>query len=68
MVPIEYEKFLTQLYGANYMEVPPVEKRRAHYPLYVKFSDGEEMYFEKTDKKVTIEDTLRWKINQEQRM
>lgn len=59
MVPIEYEKFLTQLYGANYMEVPPVEKRRTHYPLYVKFSDGEEMYFEKTDKKVTIEDTLR---------
>ena len=41
------------------MEVPPVEKRRTHYPLYVKFSDGEEMYFEKTDKKVTIEDTLR---------
>lgn len=57
--PAEYKEFLNQLYGPNYMDIPPVEKRRTHYPLYVKFSDGEEMYFDKPEKRVTVEDTLK---------
>lgn len=57
--PVEYKKFLNQLYGSNYMELPPIEKRRTHYPLYVKFSDGEEMYFDKPEKRITVEDTLK---------
>lgn len=40
------------------MEIPPIEKRRTHYPLYVKFSDGEEMFFDKVENKLTVEDTL----------
>lgn len=58
IAPKEYKKFLNQLFGFNYMEIPPIEKRRTHYPLYVKFSDGEEMFFEKVEKKLTVEDTL----------
>lgn len=57
--PTKYKEFLTQLYGSNYMDIPSAEKRRTHYPLYVKFSNGEEMYFNKPDKRITIEDTLR---------
>lgn len=57
--PTMFKEFLMQLYGPNYMVIPPVEKRRTHYPLYVKFSDGEEMHFNKPDKRITIEDTLR---------
>lgn len=33
-VPVEYHKWLTQLYG-NYMEFPPVEKRVSHHPTDV---------------------------------
>lgn len=40
------------------MEIPPIEKRRTHYPLYVKFSDGEEMFLNNDRKKVTVEETL----------
>ena len=29
--PARYETYLRQMYGANYMEVPPVEKREHHY-------------------------------------
>lgn len=59
IAPAEYKKFLNQLYGPNYMDIPPVEKRRTHYPLYVKFTDGEEMRFDKPEKRVTVEDTLK---------
>lgn len=58
IAPKEYKKFLNQLFGPKYMEIPPIEKRRTHYPLYVKFSDGEEMFFDKVEKKLTVEDTL----------
>ena len=29
-IPIEYDKWLSQVYG-NYMELPPVEKRIGHH-------------------------------------
>lgn len=58
LAPKEYEKFLKQLYGVKYMEIPPIQKRRTHYPLYVKFSNGEELHFDEPNKRVTIEDTL----------
>ena len=35
------EKILENQYGINYMELPPIEKRRTHYPVKVVFSDSE---------------------------
>lgn len=32
--------YLSQLYGENYMEIPPVEKRIAHKPLKLEFDKG----------------------------
>lgn len=56
--PIKSDIYLTHLYGDKYMDVPPIEKRRSHYPLYIKFENGLEIHFEKVNKKVKIEDTL----------
>ncbi|MBQ6478111.1 MAG: LicD family protein [Erysipelotrichaceae bacterium] len=39
--PDEYRKVLTSIYGENYMELPPLEKRVTHHPEKVVFSDGE---------------------------
>lgn len=58
-VPREYNLVLNRIFGEKYMDIPPVEKQRTHYPRYVRFSDGEEVYFEIPDKRVTIEETLR---------
>lgn len=52
--PVEYSKVLTSIFGPCYMELPPEEKRRCHYPEKVIFSDGEEMIFEKPKHIVTI--------------
>lgn len=57
--PAEYKKVLNRIFGLNYMEIPPIEKRKTHYPLYVMFSNGEEMFFERNERKLTIEDTLK---------
>lgn len=43
--PILFDKVLKSIFGANYMELPPVEKRFTHYPLKVIFSDGSKMEF-----------------------
>ena len=44
--PSEYTNVLKRIYGLNYMELPPVEKRVTHNPKYIKFSDGEEVIFD----------------------
>ena len=40
MVPDDYQTDLLSNFGPKYMELPPVEKRRTHYPVKVVFSDG----------------------------
>lgn len=35
-VPKEYKTYLQQMYGDNYMQVPPVEKREHHYVKAIK--------------------------------
>lgn len=38
-VPGDVESYLTGLYGEKYMEVPPVEKREAHYIVDISFDN-----------------------------
>ncbi len=57
-VPVKYDLELENVYGKNYMQVPPVEKRRSHYPVKVVFSDGQVMEFEEAEHKVTAKETL----------
>lgn len=38
-IPRNAEKYLSQVYG-TWAELPPIEKRKTHCPLYVRFSDG----------------------------
>ena len=45
-VPNDYKYVLEKIYGDNYMELPPKEKRVTHYPIRVKFEDGEEYKYE----------------------
>ena len=54
--PKEYEKVLSSIYGNNYMQLPPENKRRMHYPVKVVFSDGSTMEFERTDDVVKPEE------------
>jgi lipopolysaccharide cholinephosphotransferase len=56
IVPQEYNKVLTSIYGENYMSLPPEQKRRCHYPEKVVFSNGEEMAFENPIHIVTVKD------------
>lgn len=46
-VPKDYKYILTRIYGENYMELPPVEKRVTHNPILIKFEDGKEYTFKK---------------------
>ena len=55
IVPNCIEKVLCSIFGENYMELPPIEKRRSHYPAKVIFSNGDIMEFEYKHK-VTLED------------
>lgn len=54
--PTEFRKVLSSIYGDNYMDIPPVEKRRSHYPKHVVFSDGSSIDFEEPQFKVKITD------------
>lgn len=56
--PSEADLCLMRIYGDNYMQIPPENKRKSHYPLRVVFSDGEEMLFEKTKERVKYKDLL----------
>ena len=44
--PKNYEYVLKKIYGENYMELPPIEKRITHNPIRIKFEDGEEVIFD----------------------
>lgn len=56
--PDEAEMYLERIYGTNYMELPPANKRKTHYPIRVVFSDGEEMLFEAVKNKIDYKDVL----------
>ena len=43
--PRNCDYVLTNIYGPNYMQLPPKEKRITHGPEYIKFEDGEEVFF-----------------------
>lgn len=45
--PNDIDYVLTKIYGKNYMELPPKEKRVSHDPIFIKFSDGECVDFTK---------------------
>jgi lipopolysaccharide cholinephosphotransferase len=46
-VPHDIDYVLKKIYGKKYMELPPIEKRVSHDPLFIKFSDGECVDFNK---------------------
>lgn len=56
--PSEPKKVMQMIYGDNFMELPPVEKRKTHCPMKVVFSDGEEMTFDKVNSEITYNDIL----------
>lgn len=45
--PRDYDYVLTKIYGKNYMELPPIEKRVTHNPIRIKFENEPEINFEK---------------------
>lgn len=45
-IPNDFNYMLTKIYGKEYMKLPSKEKQVTHYPVMVKFSDGEEIYFD----------------------
>lgn len=53
--PKEYKKVLKSIFGNNYMQLPPIEKRRSHYPMKVRFSDGIEIIFDQPANKINVE-------------
>lgn len=61
MAPDDYKTDLLSNFGPKYMELPPIEKRRTHYPVKVVFSDGS--VFEPTsenDNKVSVKESIDW--------
>lgn len=56
--PDRCDEVLKSIFGEHYMEIPPENKRKTHYPLEVKFSDGTSMKFEQTGEKLKIKDIL----------
>lgn len=55
--PSKYDNVLRSIYGDKFMELPPEEKRRTHYPQNVKFSDGTEMHFNNQSARVSVEES-----------
>lgn len=49
--PRDYDYVLRKIYGDDYMELPPVEKRVTHNPIKIKFEDGEEYTFDEATNK-----------------
>ena len=46
-VPNDYDYVLTKIYGPNYMELPPLEKRITHNPIRIKLLGEDEIKYEK---------------------
>lgn len=38
-IPKEYDAYLRQLYGDDYMQLPPISDRKTHSPVMLKFED-----------------------------
>lgn len=55
LAPVDPQAVLTSIFGRNYMQLPPPEKRRTHYPVKVIFSDGEAIDFERQTEKIKVE-------------
>lgn len=53
--PVDEIAVLEKIYGSKFMEIPPIEKRRIHYPIVIKFSDGQTITFEPNKNKVRVE-------------
>ena len=58
VIPSQPEKILRNVYGVDYMELPPEDKRKTHYPRRIVFSDGNEMVFETPNNKVSYNDIM----------
>ena len=58
IAPNDPDAVLKKIFGDNYLALPPLEKRKTHYPAYVRFSDGTEAFFESEKKILTINDIL----------
>lgn len=54
--PVEKIKVVESIFGKKYMQLPPEDKRRCHYPSYVLFSDNTEMYFSKPKNHVSFKE------------
>lgn len=54
--PSNYKAVLEAIYGKKYMELPPVEKRRTHYPMRVELSNGQVFEFEREQNRATVGD------------
>ncbi len=50
--PKNIDYVLKKIYGNDYMELPPLEKRVNHNPSYIKFEDGEVVDFYKDTSKM----------------
>lgn len=53
--PVKYDEVLKSIFGCDYMQIPPENKRRTHYPFRVIFSNGEEVFFGKAENKLKVE-------------
>ncbi len=54
--PLNYKSVLESIYGKDYLELPPEEKRRTHYPLRVILSNGKRFEFGKAIDRVSVGD------------
>jgi len=44
-VPHNSKVVLTNMYGPDYMKLPPIDQRKTHHPKYVEFEDGSRIDF-----------------------
>lgn len=58
IIPIGYDYQLKTMYGPDYMQLPPVEKRRSHYPHKVVFTDGTSITFDNSVSRISLEQSV----------